>query len=379
MESYKIRIVQPNVAPYRVPLYEGLGKLYPNRVEVWATDGVGTPNVSQPLKGVRYDYSHPIKRIGPFRWQVGVSLKGMAPGDVLVVCGEVQTLSNLWFAFWARVKGIAVVWWGHHQSATSTARRTRIRLWLAKRLADVFLCYTKTGIDFLVDRGFDPRRVFATWNTIDQAPIESAIRQWDSVALAEFRKHMAIEGHPVLLICSALREKTRLDLLLYAMADVRLLERKTILVIIGEGPKEEACRQLAKDLKIENSIRWIGATRDQMQMAPWFLSASMYIYPGAVGLGLIHALAYGLPAVVHGNAERQMPEFEAMEDGKTGVLFRENDIDDLVQKILYLIDRPDEKSKMGAYSARKVREQYSMEQMIANYAHAIDAAHNFGR
>lgn len=375
MKNYKVRIVQPNVGQYRVALYESLGRIFGENLEVLATDGAGTPNVSQPLRGVKYDYSHPIKRIGPIGWQVGLSLGGMGRGDVLVICGEIQTLSNLWLAFCAKIKRVAVVWWGHHRSATSTESRTRVRLWIAKKLSDVFLCYTKTGADFLVERGFAKNRVFATWNTIDQQPIKSAIQWWNCDRLSSFKVNNNLEGRSLLLVCSALRVKTCLDLLLYAIADERLVKRGLLLAVIGDGPKGKEWRRLASELGVNDSILWLGAMRDQMELAPWFLSASIYIYPGAVGLGILHSLSFGLPVLVHGNADHQMPEYEVMENGRTGFTFKEGSVEDLADKIEYCVDHPEEVDSMRGYCKLKAYTQYSMENMVKNFSAAIECAH----
>lgn len=374
-EKFKIRIVQPNVGPYRVALYEGLGRIYGDRIEVLATDGAGTPNVSQPLQGVRYDYSHPIKKFGKIGWQRDLSLDGMTKGDVLIISGEPQNITNVLLAIAAKIRGISVIWWGHHRSATSREFRVRIRLLLAKMLSDIFLCYTKSGRDYLITRGFDVDRVFATWNTIDLEPIKRAREYWTQDRLSDFRARQNVENRPILLLCSALRPKTRLDLLIQALGDSRLAQKDPMLVVIGVGPKEQECRALAKELKVDDNIMWLGPERDQMKLAPWFLSASMYVYPGAVGLGIIHSLAYGLPVVVHENANHQMPEFEVMENGKTGVTFKENDVSDMAEKILKLLDEPEECKRMGDYSIAKVFSQYSMDQMIKNYSAAIEAAH----
>ena len=375
-EKFKIRIIQPNVGPYRVALYEGLGRIYGDRIEVLATDGAGTPNVSQPLRGVKYDYSHPIKKFWKIGWQQGLSLDGMTKGDVLVISGEPQNITNVLLAIAAKFRGVSVIWWGHHRSATSREFRVKIRLLLAKTLSDIFLCYTKSGRDYLIARGFSENRVFATWNTIDLEPIKRAREYWTQGRLSDFRAQHDVGNRPMLLLCSALRPKTRLDLLIHALADPRLAQKNPVLIVIGVGPKEREYKVLAKELEVDDYIMWLGAERDQMKLAPWFLSAAMYVYPGAVGLGIIHSLSYGLPVVVHENANHQMPEFEVMENGKTGLTFKENDVADMVDKILKLLDEPQKCKAMGNYSSAKVFSQYSMDQMIKNYSAAIEAAHS---
>ena len=63
--------------------------------------------------------------------------------------------------------------------------------------------------------------------------------------------------------------------------------------------------------------------------------ASVCVCPAAVGLTAIHALSYGCPVISNDNVETQMPEFESIVEGETGSLFKENDIEDLVEKIKY--------------------------------------------
>lgn len=360
---FKIRIFQPIIPEYRVALFNGLAELYGDRIEIWAAPKVGH-DVSQSLTRMKFDYSHPFRRIGPFSWQCGLSLRGLAKGDVVVVCGDLHQLSSLWMAACARLRGIRVVWWGHHKTATSKPLGVRVRLMVARILSDVVLCYTRTGISYLEERGFARGKVFATGNTIDQEPIKRAIEGFDVKD--------RFEGRPGLLCCSVLREKVHLDLLLKAMSDERL--KDVVLAVIGDGPKRRAYEDAAWKYGVADRVRWIGVTRDQMVMAPWFLSAKAFVYPGAVGLSILHAMSYGLPVIVHGNAEHQMPEFEIMEDDKTGLCFDENDERSLADTIVRLLADEHKRMEMSRYSQKVAFEQYSMDQMIANFASAIEGA-----
>ena len=67
-----------------------------------------------------------------------------------------------------------------------------------------------------------------------------------------------------------------------------------------------------------------------------------------------------------------MPEFEMMEDGKTGLLFREDDVSDLATKIVWAVEHPSEMAAMRNYSQIKAMKNYSMEGMVANYSAAIE-------
>lgn len=360
---FKVRIFQPIVPEYRKALFEGLGKRYGERIDIFAAQGIGQDE-SYPLEYMRYDYTHPFRRIGPICWQCGLPLDGLSRGDVIVVCGDVHQLSSLWIAFRAKRSGIKVVWWGHHRTATSTDCAVAIRLWISKRLSDVFLAYTRTGVRYLVSKGFQPERVFATGNTIDQGPIKAAIAT-TKVGPTE---------RPLLLCCGVMREKIHLELVVRALTDGRL--KNVDLAVIGEGPMKSVWQKLSLELGVADRISWIPGTRDQKVMAPWFLKAKAFVYPGSIGLSILHSFSYGLPVITHGNSDHQMPEFEVMEEGKTGFCFKEGDNGDLTEKIIELLSDEKRRMEMSMYCQKLAFEKYSMEQMVANFAEAIEGAAN---
>ncbi|HVP72293.1 MAG TPA: hypothetical protein VMS30_01050, partial [Phycisphaerales bacterium] len=58
-----------------------------------------------------------------------------------------------------------------------------------------------------------------------------------------------------------------------------------------------------------------------------------------IGLTVMHCLAYGVPCITHDDYLDQMPEFEAIIDGKTGGFFRKDDANDLARVMLHWMDR----------------------------------------
>lgn len=369
---FRIRIFQPSVPEYRVGLYEGLAKRYKGRIDLWASPEGRAKVKSMPVKGMPFDYSHILVRFRNFYWQKGMSLKGLSRGDVLVVCGEIKGISNVVFAAIARCRGIRVVWWGHHWSITSNWVSVFIRLQVVKLVADAYLCYTQTGVDFLRRHGFANRQVFATGNTIDAKPIKVACSRWDEASLACFRRENGLADRDVLLICGVLRDKVRLDLLLKAISDSKIIAKNIALVVIGDGPANEKYREYSRTLGLGERVKWLGATRDQEVMAPWFLSSKAFVYPGAIGLGIIHSMFYGLPVIVNDNPSSNGPEYEIMENGRTGLVFKEGNPDDLVEKILLLLEHEDQRREMGRYAKEKAEKKYSMDNMVDNFSLAIE-------
>lgn len=371
-KDFRIRIFQPIVPEYRVPLFEGLAGRYGDRMEVWASPMQGS-DASCPMKGALYDYAHTMRRLGPLVWQSGFCLRGLQRGDVAVVCGDVHQLSSLYVALVAKCKGVKVVWWGHHKSASSRRLGVAIRLMLARWLSDAFLCYTGEGIRYLRRHGFANVPVVATGNTIDLRPISLARQKWNDEALREFENRKGLKDKKLILVCGVLRRKMKLDLLMEAFSSSKILQENVIVVVIGDGPEKVQYMARAKQLGVFDRFVWVEGTRDQDKLAPWFLSAKMFVYPGAIGLAIMHAFAYGLPVVTHGNAAHQMPEFEAMEDGETGLTYAENDVADLAAKIAELLGDEDKRRGMGGNARRIVENKYTMDAMVENFCAVIDA------
>jgi glycosyltransferase involved in cell wall biosynthesis len=89
-------------------------------------------------------------------------------------------------------------------------------------------------------------------------------------------------------------------------------------------------------------------------------------------MGILHAMAYGLPAVL--NDTHNSTEAEAFENGKCGLMFREYDTKSLAQTICRLLSDADELKKMGRYAQERVFERYTMDNMVSNYCAAIEDA-----
>ena len=371
-KDFRIRIFQPIVPEYRVPLFEELAGRYGDRIEVWASPKQGS-DASCPMKGVRYDYAHPMRRLGPLVWQSGFSLRWLQRGDVAVVCGDVHQLSSLYVALAAKCKGIKVVWWGHHKSASSRRLGVVIRLMIARCLSDAFLCYTDEGVRYLRQHGFVNMPVVATGNTIDLRTISVARKKWSNEALFEFENRNGLRNQNLILVCGVLRQKMKLELLMEAFASSKFLRKSVIVVVIGDGPEKEQYIQSAKRLGVFDKFVWVEGSRDQNKLAPWFLSAKMFVYPGAIGLAIMHAFAYGLPVVTHGNASHQMPEFEAMESGETGLTYAENDAVDLATKIEMLLNDENKRRAMCDKVRKVVESKYPMDAMVENFCAVIDA------
>jgi glycosyltransferase involved in cell wall biosynthesis len=122
---------------------------------------------------------------------------------------------------------------------------------------------------------------------------------------------------------------------------------------------------------MEARVRWHEATVDEARIAEVANRCRLFIYPGSVGLSLIHAMAYGLPCVVHDRRKKHMPEIAAFEQGVTGLSFAHEDETDLARSIASCLADPAQLERMSAACIRVTSESYNTEAMCHRFMEAL--------
>ena len=113
------------------------------------------------------------------------------------------------------------------------------------------------------------------------------------------------------------------------------------MVIVGSGSLKGDLLKQVDELALHENVWFYGASYDENENGRLLCSADLCVAPGNIGLTAIHAMTYGCPCLSHDNFPMQMPEFEAIADGKTGTFFKYNDIDSLCDAIVRWFDRED--------------------------------------
>ena len=289
--------------------------------------------------------------------------------------GNPRFLSLFPLVLSAKAKGVRIVIHGHGWSSSSQAFTAWLRhlLWKA---ADVLLLYTDEERQHFIDKGFPAHRVFAANNTIGTEDIKQAALAWDSRKLAEFRSDQQINNAPLLLFCGRLTEKAELHVLIEALALSIQNGMPYRLAVIGAGSEEAQLRALSSRLKVDEHILWLGAMHDEVKLAPWFLSASLFVYPGGIGLSLLHAFNYGLPVVTHDEVKHHNPEISALAPGENGALFSRGNAVSLHECIRELLSNQAKLVNMRSNALETVATRFSTELMVSRFLAAVNAAHH---
>ncbi len=348
----RLIFVHPSLLSYRRDFFERVATEYQGETIIYFS-----PTVVGVLSDIK-DMPVWARSIGPILsilpgvdWQKGAVGIPLERGDILVVSGAPRCLSNLVLLVRARMKGVTTIWWGHYHSPTSTRMRSALRLALA-RTAHALLFYT----------GAEVLRYRQSVNNQDKRPIHALNNgiDTDPVRLLRVPYVPAVRERAVLFV-GRLTAKAELRSAIEALAhpDAKGIE----LHVIGDGPEGEALGLLADDLGVAERVRWHGATTDERRISRVANACRVFLYPGQVGLSLIHAMAYGLPAVLHDNANDQMPEYSAFESGLTGRCFARGDTAALAATLREMIDDFDALCAFSGESLRRVEDDYNTRAM----------------
>jgi glycosyltransferase involved in cell wall biosynthesis len=301
-------------------------------------------------------------------WQRDLDVP-LARGDILVINGNPRMLSN--YPLWLRAKllRVPVIWWGHGWSAGSYGARSRLRQRIM-RFADATVLYTDKERDDYIALGFAPDRTYALNNGLDIHAIDDAIAKWDGARTEEFRRTNELNACANWCIfIGSLSSKSEIGLLIDSLPAIR---KDVGLIALGDGVLAQTAKERARSLGVDSRIIWAGAEFDENAIAPWMLSARALVYPGTVGLSLIHGFSYGLPAVVHGDAREQMPEFAAFENERNGLSFENGSASSLALTVNKLFEDRARQAQMSQQATELVHRTFNVQDMSRRFMEVID-------
>lgn len=364
----RILFLQQNLQKYRVDFFRRLFDCYGDNLRVFYSKNKLDPETAKivlpwarKIGDVKFFFNN------AFGFQRGTSRIVLNKYDVLVLPGNPRNLSNLVLMIRARSQGVTVVWWGHYWSSTSRRWRQLLRS-LPMLFADIILFYTDEEVAmFFSDKYMLGRNKFAT-------ALNNGI---NAVAVQAVREKYVSSGRPnSILFIGRLTKKANVALLIQALARART--KNLTLHVIGDGEEWRSLLELVYRLKVEEKVVWHGAITEEKKIAGIANQCRLFCYGGAVGLSLIHAMAYGVPPIVHNNRRKHMPEISAFKLGEVGVAFEYGDVKSLIAAIDNLIMDNPRLDRMSRACVSVVESGFSTAIMARRFMHLIDNRKTLG-
>ncbi len=140
--------------------------------------------------------------------------------------------------------------------------------------------------------------------------------------------------------------------------------RAVSLILAGEGELKSYYQKIARDLGMSEKIIFVGMVSND-DLSKYYNLADIFTLPSidgseAFGLVLLEAMACGRPIIAS-----SLPGVRTIvDDYKTGLLVKPNNIIDLAEKLNYLLENSDKQKEFGQNARKKVEENYDWNKII---------------
>lgn len=338
----KILILQNEIMQYRKPVYNELSKYYEVTV---LHSGKKSIVIEDKYKEIIAD----VKQLGPLYLQSGVLGKVRSNQyDIVIAMFDVRWIMNvlaLWFHGTAKF-----LYWGHRYGKNNLINN--FRNYLMKK-SDGIILYSGGEIDRMIQSGLYEDKIFIAENTIDVPNHEDGSNK---------------EKSSFLFVGRAQKRK-KIDELLRAFSQIKdRLPSDLYINIIGDGDENEYLKKLVIELGINNKVFFHGAITDSEKLKVFFHKSYAYVSPGAVGLGVLHSLAYGVPVITYKD-EYHGPEFDNLRNQENSLIV--NNFEELIKALTVITDEKNYIT-LGNNAYKLYSEQRTIQYMINGFIKAIE-------
>jgi len=184
------------------------------------------------------------------------------------------------------------------------------------------------------------------------SPAGDGLRNREAIGLSP-------EGKIVLSVGRLAPEK-RQDLLLKAMEMPKISQTDLSLVVVGEGEEKEKLLRLKDTLGLNGRVQFLG---ERENIEGIYRSADLFVLTSsreALSLALLEAMSTGLPVIVSDVGDHS----RLIRDGENGFLVPAGDTKAFSEKILFLLNHPEEAKQIGTEARKTVLSRYSKERML---------------
>lgn len=180
---------------------------------------------------------------------------------------------------------------------------------------------------------------------------------------ATIRSRYHLGERPVIVCVSRLVARKGQDLLIQALPHIQREVPGAALLLVGEGPDAHRLRMLASRLGVRSDVFFTGRAL-WGELAAHHAAGDVFAMPcrtrhsgfDVEGLGIcyLEAAAVGLPVITGDSGGAP----DAVLEGRSGFVVGGRDLRGLVERINWLLNRPDDAARMGKAGREWVRAQW---------------------
>ena len=338
---------------YRLPIYSAMDKEFD--CDFFFGDTVFQPlKASDPnqLKGFKGYIK--AKKIRSYFWHSDISKIFSKKYTHYIVTGSVSLFVTWLILLYAKLTGKKVYLWTHGIKHGTLTLKEKILYKLYFKGATGILMYNSYFCKNMMKIGCKKEKLHVIHNSLDTA-LQTSI--YSGLSQSNIYKEYFKNDNPTILYIGRIQRVKKTEQILEAMHILKSRGFDLNLVVIGSNVDDDIFENKMKEFGLEKNVWMYGPCYEEEKNAELIYNAKVCVSPGNVGLTCMHVLSYGTPVVTNNNFSKQMPEFEAIVDGKTGSFFKENNIEDLAKHIQHWVSLSNEQRHECRSIAREIIEK----------------------
>jgi glycosyltransferase involved in cell wall biosynthesis len=225
---------------------------------------------------------------------------------------KVATWHETWIGEWIKNKGFPVGFFG------SVWERIATKLnW------DLIVSVSTFTKKRLMRKGVEKNKILIFPNGIESKQFQ----------LIKAKKHK----EPTICYFGRINGPKNLDLLIKAVSIIRKKNKNVKCKILGSGPALTDLKKLVKKLRLKNHVTFTGRIENFEDYLKEAKKCQIYVHPSTLegfGITVLEALSLNLPYVITNIA----PFIEVTKNGRGGLIFKQNNLKELVEKITKLLN-----------------------------------------
>ncbi len=253
----------------------------------------------------------------------------------------------------------------HDAIALKQPLRT-LQRWAVKRISAAILITDELREHAINEYGFSPERVNVLNYGMDLSPLQNVSK----TAREELRGELNLspDAPAIALVGRVNRDKGQLEMIT-AMKAISKSQPEAKLLIVGDGPAMDECKEKVAALQLENSVLFLGQRDDIPEiLAAVDLVTVPSMWHEGFGFVALEAIAAGRPVV----AFRSGGIPNTVIHNKTGLLVKRGDVDGLSTAVSELLG---DRSRMEAMSVEGIKhaEKFSIKRHIERLANIYNS------
>ena len=288
---------------------------------------------------------------------------------VIITEGTTNIINNFFVIPYCRLTKTPVVWWDSGRNIRVPKSRLRklfepLVAYLIKQV-DACITYGEIAQQYLISIGFPKERIFIAQNTIDISYVARDIQKYSAEVLKREREKLRLEDKKVILYVGAIERRKKIENLLISFKEIKTKYSQAALLIIGDGDYKDNIERFIKTRQIKD-VYLLGRIVNKLGL--YFLLCDILVLPGWNTLAINQAMAYGKPVITvpYGG-----PEYELVEEGKTGFIVERDNISQLFSAILKILNDDSLRKTMAINAQKRINNLANIDNMVKGIVKAV--------